>query len=369
MLRAVILAMVVVFAVGLIIPVATEHTEAGAKEQERQYNKKSRAEKFRYRSRFRLASYSSSTRYREAKLVEARHTAPAPAPEAMAEAVAAPEAAPAAVKVRAAEKAKSSARVAKTRKVKRSKAKRGSSVRYRKVKRYRTSTSRKASSSKRYSSKRRTVKKTSARKYTARWWHNYRARQKQEEALAKRKAIMRAKREALQRQHAASEAYAFVEQAETQAVQENIDPIAQLVMNADGTVSVVIVGEAKGDTIDSGRRRSLAGVSTTALRRTVIDQMITENGWVENDYHKEVDGKKVYVVIAKAPDEKNRIRSRTFYFAESKGKIYRVAASGPKDEPEQAARESEKMVKSLQQDKRPQQASNPTKKEEQEVTQ
>ena len=43
MLRAIILAMVVVVAIGMMIPVATEHAEAGAKEQERQYKKKSRA--------------------------------------------------------------------------------------------------------------------------------------------------------------------------------------------------------------------------------------------------------------------------------------------------------------------------------------
>ncbi len=34
--------------------------------------------------------------------------------------------------------------------------------------------------------------------------------------------------------------------------------------------------------------------------------MIQENGWVENDFQKEIGGKKVYVVVAKAPDTNNR---------------------------------------------------------------
>ncbi len=366
MLRAVILAMVVVFAIGMIIPMATEHTEAGAKEQERQYIKKTRAEKFRYRTRFRIASYSSSTRYKRTTLLlksEGKNTEPVTS--TVKETNTVPEEAPVIPEVAVAGEAKTATRITTSGKSVRSKAKRRSSVRYRKVKRYRSSTARKASTTKRSSTRGRTVRSSSARKYTARWWHNYRARQKQEQALAKRKAVMRAKREALQRQHAAPDTYAFVDQAGSQTDNPNTE--TQLVVNADGTVSVVVVSLANGETIDTGRRRTLAGISTVLLRRTVIDQMIVENGWVENDYHKEVNGQKVYVVVAKAPDSKHRIRSRTFYFAESEGKIYRVAASAPKDEPEQAARESEKMVLSLQEKKRPQQALKPKTEEEQEI--
>ena len=167
---------------------------------------------------------------------------------------------------------------------------------------------------------------------------------------------MRATREALARQRAVEQHMAFVDQEQSQTGDEESQPAVQLVMNSDGTVSMVVVGQATGETIDFGRRRTLAGVSTTALRRTVIDQMIRENGWVENDYHKEVAGQKVYVVVAKAPDEKNRIQSKTFYFAESKGRIYKVSASAPKDSPDEAVKRSEQMVKSLQSEEREQQA-------------
>ncbi|HUF05517.1 MAG TPA: hypothetical protein VMM38_15260 [Aridibacter sp.] len=362
MLRAVILAMVVLVAIGMMIPVATEQTEAGAKEQARQYQKKNRAEKFRYRTRFRLASYSKSERFkRSAVLLAADEPEKRPEiklPESAADSVFT-EPAPKLEKVRRTRSAKSTVRSVKTKRANRSTSKAGTKVRYKKVRRFKANSSKsKSRSARRNASVNSRTVRTSKRKYTARWWHNYRAQKLQESALAKRKAAMRARREMLQRQHAAAQEYAFVEQAESRAAEtENANQeITQLVIDSDGTVTMVVVGPAVGDTVDFGRRRTLAGVSTTALRRTVIDQMIRENGWVENDYHKDVDGKKVYVVVAKAPDDKNRIRAKTFYFTESQGNIYRIAASAPKEQTEEAALKSEQMVKSLQQEKRPQQA-------------
>lgn len=363
MLRAVILATIVAIAIGMMIPVATENTEAGAKEQARQYQKKSRAEKFRYRTRFRLETYSASERFkRTVKLVGSREETREPEvtlPEAATEVIFEPEPAGTTLEVNSTRPARSVLASTSGKSVKRGVKKKVTKKRYRKVRRYSAAkaSTRKASAGRKYSSKRRTVKK-SKRKYTARWWHNYRARKRQEEALAKRKAAMRARREMLQRQHAAAEGYGFVDQAQAQAVsvETGTESIPQFILNSDGTVSLVMVSPAVGETIDTGRKRTLAGVSVTALRRTVIDQMIRENGWVENDYHKEVDGRKVYVVVAKAPDEKNRIHAKTFYFAESQGNIYRVAASAPKDDPEEAAIKSEEMIKTLQKEKRPQQA-------------
>lgn len=356
MLRVVILAMVVVIAIGMMIPVATEHAEAGAKEQERQYLKKDRAEKFKYRTRFRTASYSKSERFiQTAKLRETESDPVIPVP--VVEEVAPPPTATAMVKgmkkVRTAKKARSAVAARKTRRAKRAKSASRPYVRYEKVSRYRASGARKISNGS--SSRRREVKRSS-RKYTARWWHTYREQKREEEALAKRKAAMAARREALQRQHAASDAYGFVEQAEAQPTESGLETLTQMVMNSDGTVSLVEVGPAIGETMNVGRRSLLGGISTTALRRTVIDQMIRENGWVENDFQKQVDGKTVYVVVAKAPDAKNGVRLKTFYFTEAKGKIYRVSASAPKDAPEQAAEKSEEMIKTLDGSKKPQQA-------------
>lgn len=349
MLRAIILAVVVAVALGMIVPVATEHTEASAVEKERQYLKKERLEEFRYRSRFRLASYSKSNRYiRTAKLRKPGSSK-------------ARSASPAARKVRSNRKATRTKKARRAVKVRRTRTTRRSAAkttpvrkkRYTKVKR--KSSRRTAPAGKRTNASKRAVKK-STRKYSKRWWRNYRARQAKQQAIARRKASMRAKREILARQRAAEQHLAFVDQEQAQTGAEEGQPAVQLVMNSDGTVSMVVVGQAMGETVDFGRQRTLAGVSTTALRRTVIDQMIRENGWVENDYHKEVAGQKVYVVVAKAPDEKNRIQSKTFYFAESKGRIYKVSASAPKDAPEEAAKRSEQMVRSLQSEERERQA-------------
>jgi hypothetical protein len=117
---------------------------------------------------------------------------------------------------------------------------------------------------------------------------------------------------------------------------------------ASGDVSVEVFGSAVGETVTKGRNTMVGGVSTTMLRRTVIDQMIRESGWVENDYQKEVDGKKVYVVVAKAPDKNNNVRAKTYYFTESNGKIYRVAATAKQSTPETASKESEDAIRRLE---------------------
>jgi len=141
MLRAIILAVVVFVALGSIIPVATEQTEASAKQEARQFMKKERAEKFRYRSRFRLASYSKSNRYfRTAKLREAEHEN------------AGSTALPAVREVRSTRKAVAKRKVRRSTRVKSHVAKKRTYKRYRKVRRY--------------SSKRKVTKK-STRHYTA----------------------------------------------------------------------------------------------------------------------------------------------------------------------------------------------------------
>jgi hypothetical protein len=115
-----------------------------------------------------------------------------------------------------------------------------------------------------------------------------------------------------------------------------------------GSASLTVVAEATGATVSKGRRKTIGGVSTTDLRRTVIDRMIQENGWVENDYQKEIGGKEVYVVIAKSTDAANQVQSRTFYFTEVDGRIYSLATKARKEESEKLAKQSEKVLETLQ---------------------
>jgi hypothetical protein len=122
-----------------------------------------------------------------------------------------------------------------------------------------------------------------------------------------------------------------------------------------GTASISVVGPATGATVSSGRTRTVGGVPTTSLRREVINQMIKENGWVVNDYQKEVGGKTVYVVVAQSQSG-SRVNSRLFYFTEADGRIYSVATKSATDSAEKLTEESERVVQSLH-SRRPQQAS------------
>lgn len=87
--------------------------------------------------------------------------------------------------------------------------------------------------------------------------------------------------------------------------------------------------------------------------------MIRENGWVVNDYQKDIAGQQVYVVVGQSQARNGQIQSRVFYFTEVDGKIYSVATNSPVQEAERLADESEKVINSLKSRVRPtQRASN-----------
>lgn len=111
-----------------------------------------------------------------------------------------------------------------------------------------------------------------------------------------------------------------------------------------GSAAISVVGPALG----ADNNKTIGGVATNALRRTVIDRMIKEDGWVVNDYQKEIGGKKVYVVVAKSNGAGGSVQSRLFYFAEADGRIYSVATVTPNDNARQFEAESEQAIISLQ---------------------
>lgn len=115
-----------------------------------------------------------------------------------------------------------------------------------------------------------------------------------------------------------------------------------------GSASISVVGPTAGADSDNQRVKTVGGVSTSSLRRTVIDRMIKEEGWVVNDYQKEIGGKKVFVVVAQSPGAGNKIQSRLFYFAEADGHIYSVSTNTPNDNSRRVERESELVITSLQ---------------------
>ncbi len=96
------------------------------------------------------------------------------------------------------------------------------------------------------------------------------------------------------------------------------------------------------------QRTMLSGVAFSDLRRIVIDKMINAGGWVINDYERQVNGARVFVVIAQTPsDGRSPEKSWNFYFAEVDGKIYSLTLNTPVEFSSRLAGEGEKFITSL----------------------
>ncbi|MBX3294014.1 MAG: hypothetical protein KF881_14090 [Acidobacteria bacterium] len=235
--------------------------------------------------------------------------------------------------------------------------------------------------------KKRKKQVTKYKKYSKKWWRQYRARQKKKRALQARKRALRLKQLRQARLHRSKKAAAVAGDSGrnatarqrgnsgSQAVLPSGDPApsgwratqaspAELQFRVDnssgaqvGSASIAVVGPAVGETRATGTQRTIGGVATTALRREVIDRMIKENGWVVNDYQKEIGGQQVFVVEAQSQSRNGAVQARTFYFTEVDGRVYSVATSSPVQERERLAEESEKVINSLKSRVRPVQSS------------
>ncbi len=212
------------------------------------------------------------------------------------------------------------------------------------------------------------------KKYSKAWWRQYRAKQKRKKALQARRRAMRLRQLRLARMRKAQTAKPQPTAAKAPVPSEKTVAMlpsgqaapsswkrgeasgAELQFSVDGgngSAAISVVGPAMGDSVDTGRNRSVGGVPTTSLRRDVINRMIRENGWVVNDYQKEIGGKSVYVVVAQSQGNGGRVNSRMFYFTEVNGRIYSVATNSHTDAAERIAEESEKVIYSLQGQSRP----------------
>lgn len=96
------------------------------------------------------------------------------------------------------------------------------------------------------------------------------------------------------------------------------------------------------------QRRMLAGINVADLRRIVIDKMIVTNGWVTNDYQREVNGYRVFIVTAQTPgDARTPEKSWNFYFTEINGRIYSLTTNTPREFSDRMAAEAEAFIASL----------------------
>lgn len=209
------------------------------------------------------------------------------------------------------------------------------------------------------------------KKYSKQWWRQYRAQQRRKKAMQARRRALRLRQMRLARLRRVQNAKPKVAVATKPVTAEKPATTAMLpsgqtapagwqpgsqsgsevmfsVDGGRGTAAISVVGPANGETVDTGRNRTVGGVPTSALRREVINRMIQENGWVVNDFQKEVGSKKVYVVVAQSQGAGGRLNSRMFYFTEVDGRIYSLATNTNVDSADRIAEESEKVLNSLQ---------------------
>lgn len=99
-----------------------------------------------------------------------------------------------------------------------------------------------------------------------------------------------------------------------------------------------------------GRSQAIGGVPATTLRRAVIERMITEGGWVTNDFVRQIGGRRVFVVTAQTGSPADRAtpaNSWAFYFTEVDGSLYSLTTAGLIEFSELLANESAQMLASL----------------------
>lgn len=94
--------------------------------------------------------------------------------------------------------------------------------------------------------------------------------------------------------------------------------------------------------------RMLGGVAVADLRRIVIDKMVAAGGWVTNDSMREVNGKRVFVVMARTPgDALTPEKAWTFYFTEAGGRIYGLTTDSALEFADRMSNEAERYLETL----------------------
>jgi len=97
----------------------------------------------------------------------------------------------------------------------------------------------------------------------------------------------------------------------------------------------------------SPKTKTVGGLPVTVLRRTVIDRMVAEGGWVTNDIIEESHGRRVFVVLAQTGAPGAPARSWTFYFTEIDGRVYSLATTAPVEFAEPLAAGSQQLMATL----------------------
>jgi hypothetical protein len=95
-------------------------------------------------------------------------------------------------------------------------------------------------------------------------------------------------------------------------------------------------------------KKMLGGVAVADLRRMVIDKMVSSGGWVVNDFVREVNGHRLFVVTGRTPkDVLTPEKTWTFYFTEAGGRIYGLTTDSPAEFADRMTTEAERFIESL----------------------
>ena len=95
-------------------------------------------------------------------------------------------------------------------------------------------------------------------------------------------------------------------------------------------------------------KNMLAGMAVADLRRIVIDKMVAAGGWVTNDFVREVNGHRIFVVMARTPgDTLTPEKAWTFYFTEAGGRIYGLTTDSPLEFADRMSTEAEHYIEML----------------------
>jgi len=96
------------------------------------------------------------------------------------------------------------------------------------------------------------------------------------------------------------------------------------------------------------QKKMLAGVPVADLKRIVIDKMVANGGWVVNDFVRDVNGSRVFVVTARTPkDALTPEKAWTFYFTEAGGRVYGLTTEAPVEYADRMTTEAERFIESL----------------------
>ncbi len=116
---------------------------------------------------------------------------------------------------------------------------------------------------------------------------------------------------------------------------------------AAGTAVISAVKMSATDASSTPKAKSVGGMSVAALRRTVIDRMVAEGGWVTNDMVREIQGRRVFVVFAQTGAPGAPTQSWSFYFTEVDGRVYSLATNTPVEFAAPVASGSEQVMASV----------------------